>query len=360
MRISPALLCLAVLLGAGCNLLELTPTSEVIRERVAGIRAEPAEIGLGETTTLSSLLVRPEEQPEELIGQIWFACVETGGEATGCLGLDLSEAVDDEGGAPDFTGGDFQFGIGDAFTYTAEGDAVEEAWAALEPEDRVEGLTVFVAVTWVPRDNASLQQLLVDLGAAYIQDDEAAIASLSEEFTGLLQDERAETAARRVVISDKSAGAPDPIDCPVETLLPNANPSLVGVRLHQDEDGKDEGHVLGPVTFVAPGERLTLRPVLGEGSVEDYLFIDRNGVTECRREDPFFAWVASGGAEPGSDYTFTAEEGDLEEVAGRAKVNRFALPEAADFPEDGLSLWVVARDRRGGLVWLERRFLPLL
>ncbi len=346
---------------AGCNLLELTPTSKVVRTRVAGITAEPAEIALGESTTLTSLLVHPAGVTPSM-GQIWFACLETES-ADGCLGFDLGSALDDESGddddttspPPDFSSGDIQFGIGESFTYTAEGDLLAEAWAALAPDDRVEGLTLLVAVNYVNRSNAELTELLIDLGTALQTGDQQTLSRLSDDLTGLL--DTSITAARRVVISDKTAGIPEEIECSVDALLPNMNPELLGLQVHADSGGFDEGFPLGPVTFVSPGESLTLRPVLGDGAIEDYLFINRNGVTQCRREDPYFAWVVSGGASVSSDYTFVAEEGDLDELAGRAKVNRVFMPPVEEFPEAGVTLWVVARDRRGGLVWNEHRFL---
>ncbi|MCO4768808.1 MAG: hypothetical protein KDA24_02180 [Deltaproteobacteria bacterium] len=344
----------------GCNLLELTPTSQVVRARVAGVEAEPAEIGLGESTTLRSLLVHPPAQTPAL-GQIWFACLETES-AGGCLGFDLAGAIDGEGDddddatdPPDLQSGDVQFGIGETFEYTAEGPLLEEAWAALDPADRVEGLTLLVAVNYVERSNEELTSLLIALGTALQTGNQENLDLLVDEFTGLL--DNSITAARRVVISDKSAGAPSPVECPVSELAPNQNPEFVGLTVHADRSGFDEGFPLGPVTFVRPEESLTLRPQLGEDARENYLFIDRNAVTHCRREDPYFAWVASGGASMSSDYSFVAEEGDLEEVEGRPKVNRITMPPAEEFPAEGVDLWVVLRDRRGGLVWTERRFL---
>jgi len=65
----------------GCNVLALTTADEVIRPRVVGVRAVPAEIGLGESTELSALLVHPQGAPPDL-GTIWFACLE-GGSARG-------------------------------------------------------------------------------------------------------------------------------------------------------------------------------------------------------------------------------------------------------------------------------------
>lgn len=350
-----------VLLLSGCNLLELTPASSVIRTRVAGIAAEPAEIGLGESTTLSSLLVHPPGDPPAL-GQIWFACLE-GESAVGCLGLDFGEFLDDGSGdddddtaaPPDLTSGDFQFGIGPTFTYTAEGETLDEAWALLEPEDRVEGLTLLVAVNYVDRSNEELQDLLIRLGTALQSGDDAAMEELTSELTGLM--DGAITAARRVVISDKSAGTPAAIECPVTELLPNANPLVDDLLLHGEGDGKDSGFPVGPITFVEPGRSITLRPAFAEESREDYLFINRHQETECRREDPYFAWLVNGNAEMSDDHSFVAEDGDLDEVAGRAKRNRLHLPEAEEFPAEGIDLWVVARDRRGGLTWLQRRFL---
>ncbi len=360
MRLSAIALLLWIAGLAGCNLLDLTPQSEVIRTRIAGVEAEPAEIGLGESTTLTSLLVHPPGEAPAL-GQIWFACLESES-ASGCLGLDFDSVLDAEGDdddtapPPDLTSGDFQFGIGEQFTYTAEGEQLDEAWAALDVADRVEGLTLLVAVNYVERSNEDLAQLLIRLGTALQTGDDATLDLLTDELTGLM--DGALTAARRVVISDKSAAVPASIDCPATELLPNINPNLDAVRLHAEGDGKDSGFPLGPITFVQPGTSLTLRPQLGSDSREDYLFINRHDETECRQEDPYFAWLVNGGASVSNDHSFVAEDGDLDEIAGFAKTNRVHLPLAEEFPDEGIHLWLVVRDRRGGLDWLERRLLP--
>ena len=121
------------------------------------------------------------------------------------------------------------------------------------------------------------------------------------------------------------------------------------VLLHEAEDGWDQGHPLGPVTFVQPGEGLVLRPVLAGGGVEDYLYITTDEVTECRQETPWFAWLTNAGS-MNADYSFIADEGDHDEVEGRLKVNQLQLPEAGELPEQS-DLWLVVRDRRGGLDW---------
>ncbi len=345
----------------GCNLLDLTPPSEVVRPRVAGIRAAPAEINLGESTQLDALFVQPAGDDSEW-GALWFSCVEAGG-ARGCLGSgglleglgatgDGAAGDDDDSAAspgivlPDDPR-DAQFSAEASFTYTAHGTVIEEAWAALTPEERVEGLVVLVSVNYVPRSQERVQELLLTVIFSEQNEDPAAGAAAAAELSELVGD--GINAARRIVISDKSADQPASIDCPVQELLPNQNPDVEGLLLHVAEDGKDQGLNLGQITFVAPEDVLVLRPVLGEGSIEDYLYITTDGETLCRQESPYFAWITNAGS-MGRDYSFLADEGDLDEVAGRLKINHLTLPEAAELPPRS-DLWLVARDRRGGIDW---------
>ena len=338
---------------SGCNLLELTPSSVVVRPRVAGIRAEPAEIGLGESTTLDALFVQPAGDHSEW-SPLWFSCVEAGG-ATGCLsGPSLfadnpsgSPGDDDDSAALANTDPrDFQFVAAPTFTYTAHGSVIEELWADLGEEERVEGLVVLVSVNFVPRSAEQLEQLLLTLLFGQEGDPTAADAA-ADELGELVRG--GINAARRIVVSDKSADEPAQIDCPVQVLQPNENPHLDGMLLHADEDGNDQGLRLGPVTFVGPEDQLVLRPILREGAIEDYVYITTSGETQCRRESPYFAWLSNAGRVE-RDYTFLADEGDLDEVAGRLKINRLGLPEAELLPPES-DLWLVARDRRGGIDW---------
>lgn len=346
---------------AGCDVLQMTSQDEVIRARVVGMRATPAEIGLGEATELDALLVHPQgERPG--LGAIWFACLETGN-ARGCLGADFGSFLgvdagdDDDSAASEFDPRDLQFGVGDTFTYTAHGTFIEDAWAALDPEDRVEGLSVLISVNYVDKSNEELQDLLLELTAAVTNGDDATLDRIGQEFGDLLAD--GINAARRIVVSDKTADTPDVIACPADTLLPNENPVVTGLTLHTAEDGLDEGYPVGAVTFAQPGEELTLRPVLGDGSREDYLYINRFGETECRQETPYFAWMSNGGDLDDSN-TFVADAEDLDELANRPKANRFTLPVEKDF-QDPVDLWIVTRDRRGGVAfghWTFRMAAP--
>ena len=348
----PLLACLLLLpLGAGCDILLMTSADEVVRSRVAGVRATPAEIGLGESTVLDALLVHTQGEPPGL-GAVWFACLESGN-ARGCLGADFGSflggdaADDDDSAAADFDPRDLQFGVGDTFTYTAEGRFIEDAWADLDPVDRVEGLSVLISVNYVERSNDDLQQMILDLAAASQAGDQDTLDRIGEEFADLLGD--GINAARRVVVSDKSADEPDPITCDVQELLPNANPTLDGLVLHTSEDGLDEGYPVGAVTFAAPGETLTLRPSIDPTSREDYLYIDLDEVTQCRRETPYFSWMSNGGDLAGGS-SFIADPEDLDELADRPKSKSFEMPVEKDF-QLPVDLWIVMRDRRGGVAF---------
>ena len=103
---------------------------------------------------------------------------------------------------------------------------------------------------------------------------------------------------------------------------------------------------------VTPDDVLVLRPLLREGAVEDYLYITTEGETQCRTESPYFAWRTNAG-QMDRDYSYIADEGDLDEISGRLKINRLTLPNADELPPQS-DLWLVARDRRGGIDW--RRF----
>ena len=347
------LLLLLLPLLVGCDVLYMTSADEVIRSRVAGVRATPAEIGLGESTVLDALLVHTQGEPPPL-GAIWFACLESGN-ARGCLGADFGsflgadddDANDDDSAAAAFDPTDLQFGVGDTFTYTAEGRFIEDAWAELDPADRVEGLSVLISVNYVPRSNEDLQQMILDLAAASQSGDQDTLDRIGQEFADLL--ENGINAARRIVVSDKTADEPDSIACAVQELLPNTNPLLDGLVVNTSEDGLDEGYPLGAVTFAQPGETLTLRPSIGPESREDYLYIDLDDATQCRRETPYFSWMSNAGSlDHGS--TFIADPEDLDELAGRPKSNAISMPVAKDFAVP-VDLWVVMRDRRGGMAF---------
>ncbi len=342
-----ALLLSGVLVSCGDN--PLTPASLVIRDRVAAIRATPAEIGVGEETVLEALLVHPGPDAPDL-GQIWFTCIQSEG-ATGCLDMDFSGGLglpgdDDDSAASPGPAAGVQFGVGSSFTFKAEGPEVEAAWEALTPQEQVEGLTVLVSVAFLPVTNQELLALFAGLAGG---GEESAVPEALSELM-----EEAILATRRVVISDKTAASPSAVACDVSELLPNTGPELERLRFHLDPKGRDSGIELDQLVPAAPGQSFTLRPQLSEGSIEPYLYVRDDGVTECRGEAPYFAWLSNGGSHLGA-YSFTADAEDEDETPGRPKVHSFSLPTEAEFTT-AIDLWLVVRDRRGGVDWAQWRF----
>jgi hypothetical protein len=265
--------------------------------------------------------------------------------------MDFSSLGEGTEGGGDEESPPLQFGLGASFEYRAEGSDVETAWEALEAEDRIEGLTVLVSVAFVEATNEELLALF----ASFATGDAETIADAQQQIESLMSE--AILAARRIVISDKSGGQPDSIACEVSELIPNFNPTLQRLRGHLDSKGRDSGIELDDVTFTEPGDALVLRPQLVDGSAEPYLFINRDGETECRKEAPYFAWLSNGGSH-GGDYSFTADLEDLDETPGRPKVHSFVLPGEDDFTRP-IDLWVVVRDRRGGVDWRKWSFSPV-
>ena len=114
---------------------------------------------------------------------------------------------------------------------------------------------------------------------------------------------------------------------------PNHNPAVNGIAV--------DGVSLAPGSRlrVDPGQTYTLGVLVGDDAVETYTFRNEAGTDEQRTEEPYFSWyLQEGGFDQASvlwPYT---------EVLWTA-------PEAPQLAEQ--SLWVVARDRRGGMGWAE-------
>ncbi|GDX78423.1 hypothetical protein LBMAG42_02340 [Deltaproteobacteria bacterium] len=112
---------------------------------------------------------------------------------------------------------------------------------------------------------------------------------------------------------------------------PNHNPVILGWRV----DGLDIAP--GALVDLDPGEPFTLEVVLADDAVETYSFRKSDGVDETREEEPYFSWYLQEGefSQANTLWPFT-------------ETVYFAPAEPA-LPEQ--SLWVVVRDRRGGMAW---------
>lgn len=116
------------------------------------------------------------------------------------------------------------------------------------------------------------------------------------------------------------------------TAVPNQNPRLTDLLV--DEAG-------GPLpATLPPNTELTLRPVLAEGSQEDY-----ETPEGPRTEQVFYSWFATGDGE-------VQQLRSLEPVGDKPgePTSKYLTPSTPQ----RITLYVVARDGRGGVDWLAR------
>ena len=286
---------LAILLGCSSFTTEtLSESWRIDRLRILGVAAEPAEPRPGETVGFRSLVVAPDDQVGAVI---WLACVNGDDSSNGCA-ADTSLFSDVM--ADGVVSADEQAALAAAGLIGVE-PFLPPSWTipadALDPlpaEARAEGFAAFVNITAVP-------------GSA-----DPALASE-------IDPDEVELAFKRLPIS--------------ENPQPNQNPELVRVEI---EGGAVED---GGAFEVAAGATVEIAPMLGEGSVEDYPYLTSAGVTETRSESPWIEWYAEGGAfsQTTSLYPELAREWTAPTDAGDVR------------------LWMVVRDRRGGMDWMTVR-----
>jgi hypothetical protein len=181
-------------------------------------------------------------------------------------------------------------------TYTIPIDALD----GVAEEDRAEGLYQLVQVTAFPPE--------------YLDPEQAPDAIDFDEV---------EAAYKRLIIS--------------EARTPNRNPLLSRFSV----DGFDVPD--GATITVEEGQTYQLSTTIAESLVEEYVYVTSEGVEEWRTEEPYANWYTTGGdlnenltLHPYLDVTWVA-------------------------PESGTSgkFWVVVRDRRGGMAWIDRRWTVL-
>lgn len=272
---------------SGCAALEMAQTWQLDRLRILGAQAEPAEAKPGDTVTLRSLTFIPEEQEVEAV--TWFGCLPTDATSFGCtLDSSLMESFENMPEDPEEQLELFQqlqeagfLGVEPDFPpqWTIPDDALD----GLTEEDKIEGLSAFINITAIP--------------------------------TGSQEQEDIELAYRRMPVSLNPQ--------------PNQNPTLTHFLVNDVEYAEDE-------TFYAKiGEIYNIDVILGDGSVEDYSYINLDGVEETRTEEPYFTWYAEAG--DFFQYFSLYPYGEVEWTA----------PEEAHTGK----IIVVVRDRRGGMNW---------
>lgn len=285
----------ALLLGCSSFTTEtLSESWRIDRLRILGVAAEPAEPRPGETVRFRSLVVTPDEPVGAVL---WLACVNGDDSSNGCA---ADTSIFSDVLADGAVSADEQAALAAAGLIGVE-PFLPPSWTipadaldALPVEARAEGFAAFVNITAVP-------------------------GSIDPAAASEIDPDEVELAFKRLPIS--------------ENPQPNLNPDL----LHVEVDGavvEDGG------TFeVDAGDTVEIEPLLGEGSVEAYPYLTSEGSTETRTESPWTEWYAEDGefSQTTSLYPELAREWTAPTDAGEVR------------------LWMVVRDRRGGMDWMTVR-----
>ncbi len=116
-----------------------------------------------------------------------------------------------------------------------------------------------------------------------------------------------------------------------EATSPNHNPVIRSITV----DGV-EAHP-GTVVSVDRGQPYTVSVVLADDAVETYTFVNLDGAAESRTEEPYLTW-----------YTEVGEFDQTNDLWPFFEAIYYS-PEISDTDTD--NVWVVVRDRRGGMAW---------
>jgi len=284
----------------------------VDRLRVLAVRADPPEVEPGDTVNFEALVVDPDEGGSLTI---WLACPpeDEGGIGFGC-DIDFDFDVDFEN--PDLDALEDAGLIGFEPLIPPVYNVAEDLLDGLTEEEALEGLNVLVQITVFPGGLDALDPASSDL-------DEI-------DFNVV------ESAYKRLIVS--------------RAPTPNHNPSVTGFTM--------DGVEIGPDTTirVEPFQDYQLGVIVPDTSIEPYDFVNRDGATESRVEEPYASWFTTGGTmiEP---YT-------LHPFWGATWYSPQACAGEEDDPEDCLEagrthhghFYAVVRDRRGGMDWVERRW----
>jgi hypothetical protein len=275
-------------LAIGCKGSSLSKSWVVDRLRILAVRPEPAEASPGGTIAFGALVVPP-ELPVQAV--LWFACIAEATDEHGCT-MDTSAFLD-----VDFKKAD-----------------EEDLKAMIASFRKAGGIGIepyFPPSYAVPEDAlAGLDEEQLDAGVnLFVQ-----VIAIPE---GATSDADVELAYKRVPIS--------------EARTPNHNPDLVGVRI----DGVDVP--AGATLDVDAGQTYTVEAVLADDALETYAYLDSEGTWEERDEQPYFTFYFQGG------------DVDQDVALWPDTAVEWTAPVSPDASEQ--NLWVVARDRRGGMGW---------
>jgi hypothetical protein len=292
-----------------CQRSDLARSWQIDRTRVLAVKAEVidqdgatsalAEAQPGETIRLSALIVHPDAATSAL----WIGC-------------------DSEEASP--------FGC-------TPSEELFELLGALDP------------LSMTAEEIAEFQAQAQALGLIGIEPFMPPSYTFSEDFLDhLTESESLEGAELQLTIMANPItehGEPDASDTEIATkripvstsTTPNHNPDILQLLINGQEVS------LGQDISVVGGEQYEIEPILSE-EPEEYLFVYSDGESEVRTEEPYFDFYATDGS---YDIPYSLY-GEFQSVVWTA-------PEA-DVAENA-TIWVVSRDRRGGMGWIQQTFL---
>jgi hypothetical protein len=268
---------------------DLSPAWLVDKTRILAVRADPPEIAPGESATFEALVPQPGVEDEWL--RIWFACPpeDPGGIGFGCV-LDF----DATGTGTDLPDGMIGFEPGLSPFYMAEADLLD---GIKDERELAEGLHVLVQIASIPLE-------------------------LLESADGQFDFNEVEIGYKRLVVS--------------EATTPNKNPVIfefVVERLSIPH---------GSIVHVEAKQTYEIGTIIAENSIEDYEYLNRDGVIENRKEEPYVSWYSTGGTilEEYTLYPYPESTWTAPDKSGEAGV-----------------WYAVVRDRRGGMDWYEQAWV---
>jgi hypothetical protein len=224
----------------------------------------------------------------EVAATVWFACLTSEGDYGCTIDESLLEGLDPTG---ELTADELE-ALYDAGFIGAE-PFLPPVWNV--PEDALAGLT----------SDEQLEGLTAIVNVSAIPED----ADLSSDDL--------ELAYKRVPVS--------------LAVSPNHNPAIRAVSV----DGVEVPP--GTVVSLDRGQPYTLTVALTEDAVEPYTFVNNAGEVEERTEEPYLSWYTEAG-----EFDQTTDLWPYFEAI-------YYAPEAPT--ADASTLWVVVRDRRGGMAW---------
>jgi hypothetical protein len=272
-----------------CSATQLSQAYQIDRLRVLAVAAEPAEPQPGQLVTFSGLVV----SPDPVGGSVWFTCSAASSDDYGCS-IDeslLESAQSGEATIEDLQAAGFLGFLPDLPPFwVVPADYLDK----LDDEAKLEGTFAMIYITAFPE-----------------------VAEGDTAETAAIDEDEVEIAYKRVPVSL----APTPNQNPVVTAL-----TIDGVAVPAGARWK-----------VDPGQTYEIGVELSETSIETYTYRNSDDKDEERIEEPYFSWYLQQG------------EFDQESVLWPHTSVLWTAPSSPDATEE--SLWVVVRDRRGGMAW---------